>query len=239
MQWRTNVTVVGIAVWVCLHASACSSGDDSASGSSASHITCQARRSDPILAVHPANIGCRSDRFDTQLGVDLVLGGFLGERPVFFAPSDAGSGAAKWGVHGAHVHEHRGDKAISTSDGQANTRAILMAVAAGVGQDKDPPNAARVCAEFGDGRWYLPARAELALLWTNSTERGGAIDLEAIGIDTSGRWYWSSTEMYRYMAVVQSFRVGRQDAAYKRKTHRVRCARTDVAASGPPTHQPH
>ena len=227
MRRRAGVLVLG---WLLgLLVGACSGGDGRTMGARTSTNPAgpcaHPGAHDSTLAAHPANIGCRSDRFDTQLGIDLVLGGFIGERPVFFAPSDAGSGAAKWGVHGAHVHENRGDKAISTSDGQANTRAILMAVAAGVGQDNGPPNAARLCAKFGDGRWYLPARAELALLWANSTKQGGAVDLEAIGIDTSGRWYWSSTEMYRYMAVVQSFRLGRQDAAYKRKPQRVRCAR--------------
>jgi hypothetical protein len=179
------------------------------------------------LGVVEANIGCRSERFSTQPGVDVVLGGFLAGRPVFFAPADAAPGGAKWGLRGAHVHEHAGADAISRIDGRANTRAIVAAVRADFGMDNEMPNAARLCAELGDGRWHLPAQAELAVLWESSTEQGGPINLASIGIDTSGQWYWTSTERYRYMAVVQSFRTGRQDAAYKRIAQRVRCVRSD------------
>lgn len=71
----------------------------------------------------------------------------------------------------------------SATDGLANTAAI---VAAGAGLH---PVGLACNAKSPPGTWYLPARNELQLVWTNRV----AIDLAARGFNT-GTLYWSSTD---------------------------------------------
>ncbi len=73
--------------------------------------------------------------------------------------------------------------ATSGADGKANTDKLMAMIAIG----EDHP-AARLCRALGP-QWYLPAKDELALLYSNRASFGG---LAAIGMTESG--YHSSNE---------------------------------------------
>ncbi len=75
----------------------------------------------------------------------------------------------------------------------------------------------------GKSDWYLPARAELNLLWLNRA----AINANAAGNFYTG-WYWSSTEDSATDAWTQRFGSGRQDFGSKINGYDVRCVRRDI-----------
>lgn len=74
----------------------------------------------------------------------------------------------------------------------------------------------------GKNDWYLPARAELNLLWLNQA----AIDANAAGNFTTSN-YWSSTENDTGDAWFQDFEDGDQGYDYKTDNGDVRCVRRD------------
>jgi hypothetical protein len=76
----------------------------------------------------------------------------------------------------------------------------------------------------GKSDWYLPARAELNLLWLNRA----AIDAGAAGNFTTSN-YWSSTEYGTSDAWYQNFGSGGQDGINKTNNYDVRCVRAEVA----------
>jgi hypothetical protein len=107
----------------------------------------------------------------------LVYIGESGGNRIYAASTDNGS--IKWKI------ENTTTPGTDTSDGLSNTD-ILVA-------DAVEHPAANSCRSLGT-KWYLPAKDELNLFWTNSTSQGGDLDLASIGIDTSGIFYWSSSE---------------------------------------------
>lgn len=74
----------------------------------------------------------------------------------------------------------------------------------------------------GKNDWYLPASAELNLLWLNQA----AIDANAAGNFTTSN-YWSSTEVDTTDAWLQYFNGGGQGTNTKTATLDVRCVRRD------------
>lgn len=97
---------------------------------------------------------------------------------LYATPADSTSDI-NWGANGAYV-----TAALSDTDGEANTNALDGAVDAG-----SPYPAAQLCADLtanGSSDWYLPARDELTVLYTNQVAIGG--------FDAGGEMYWSSTE---------------------------------------------
>lgn len=74
----------------------------------------------------------------------------------------------------------------------------------------------------GKNDWYLPARAELNLLWLNQA----AIDANAAGNFTTSN-YWSSTEYNTNYAWYQLFGGGNQNGINKTFAYAVRCVRRD------------
>jgi hypothetical protein len=74
----------------------------------------------------------------------------------------------------------------------------------------------------GKSDWYLPARAELNLLWLNRA----AIDANAAGNFTTG-YYWSATEYGTSNAWFQHFNYGSQNYTSKTANADVRCVRRD------------
>jgi hypothetical protein len=74
----------------------------------------------------------------------------------------------------------------------------------------------------GKSDWYLPARAELNLLWLNRA----AIDANAAGNFTTFP-YWASTEYDNSNAWYQFFSNGDQNDTTKTNTTDVRCVRRD------------
>lgn len=74
----------------------------------------------------------------------------------------------------------------------------------------------------GKSDWYLPARAELNLLWLNQA----AIDANAAGNFTTS-YYWSSTEPSTNYGWYQDFAFGSQYYNSKALNYGVRCVRRD------------
>lgn len=130
-----------------------------------------------------------------------------GWRYLEAAPEDQGTSA--WGCADAQVPGAHGD-AIGT--GRANTAAILAACSG--------KSAARLAADYDGGGmhdWFLPAKAELSLMYTN-LHRAGLGDFRR-------DYYWSSTEDDLKWAWNQSFKAGDQFCPDKKLKRRVRAVR--------------
>lgn len=141
--------------------------------------------------------------------------GDMGGYDIHVAPAD--ESGTTWGGYGT---DENGDNSSVppelTDDGLSNTNWLV----------EDSANshpAAAACYNKAGADWYLPAKDELNLLWLNRA----AIDLAAIGIDTSGTYYWSSTESTNDLAGKQRFSDGYQGYGNKPSTLAVRCARRD------------
>ncbi|MBS1983237.1 MAG: DUF1566 domain-containing protein [Bdellovibrionales bacterium] len=105
----------------------------------------------------------------------------------------------------------------STTAGETNTGTL---VALGTTPSPAPYNAARACGVDSSGAhgrtdWYLPAKDELNVLYTNMASIGGF----------SATLYWSSTEFNNNFAWRQNFSSGSQNASSKDSGYRVRCVR--------------
>ena len=123
--------------------------------------------------------------------------------------------------------------ATSIADGRANVQALRA-----YGGDNatsgnlDGFGAAKYCdglnaiEAHGYDDWYLPAggpngsSSEINLIWL-MVQAEGAVG----GLNTSGGWYWSSSEDYSYYARIQRFSDGFQLANFKTSTGLVRCVR--------------
>jgi hypothetical protein len=115
----------------------------------------------------------------------------------------------------------------STTTGSANTVGLVALVDAG-----SPYNAANYCknlSAYGHADWYLPAKAELNVMYGNrvaianfDTTDGSTL----IGGAYPGL-YWTSTEYSNYYAWYQRFSDGFQDFNFGTKSHlfSVRCVR--------------
>ncbi|MCB9996124.1 MAG: DUF1566 domain-containing protein [Rhodospirillales bacterium] len=107
-----------------------------------------------------------------------------------------------------------------TTDGQGNTAALVAADSDSVVGGQQPHQAAQYCNDLvanGYSDWYLPAKNELNTLYVNETAIGG--------FETSGSYYWSSTEFNLDNAWRQRFSDGYQGTHGKNGTLAVRCAR--------------
>ncbi len=112
-----------------------------------------------------------------------------------------------------------GQGAINTDAnyGSSNTAAIVAITATSEGGYHA---AARYCNKLSYGGytdWYLPNRYELNLFYTNKAS--------ILGLDTSGNWYWSSSEYNSDIAWNQMLSNGYQNYASKYTAYRVRCVR--------------
>jgi hypothetical protein len=142
-----------------------------------------------------------------------VYAGNLSGTDLFVPPVDQSAdiawnnGTGNWTVTGA----------TSTTDGVSNTVTLDGLADAG-----SPYQAAKLCADLnahGHTDWYLPARNELNVLYTNLAAIGG-FDTR---VGTSS--YWSSTDATNATAWIQIFFNGFQLSNNKNNTHAVRCAR--------------
>lgn len=144
----------------------------------------------------------------------LVYIGESGGNRIYAASTD--NGGMAWGPTDTTTG------ATSTSDGLANTDDLIAYDIA----NSTNHAAAQSCRSLGT-KWYLPAKDELNLFWTNSTSQGGALDLASIGINTGGTYYWSSSENTNNHAWEQRFFDGDQYLYGKLGPRRVRCVRRD------------
>lgn len=102
----------------------------------------------------------------------------------------------------------------NTSNGFTNTNTLL-----GLSNGHTPYAAAALCRGLG-GEWYLPAKDELALFYTNRT----AIGNFSTG-GTLGDGYLSSTEMDGTRISLHIFNGNTVFGSFKQSPARVRCAR--------------
>lgn len=141
---------------------------------------------------------------------NIVYAGVSGGNRLYTTAADQGqfswnNGTSNWTVTGA----------TSTSDGLANTNTLVALADAGA-----PYNAANACRALG-AEWYLPAQAELNVLYTNRAAIGG---FNLSGSFPAG-WYWSSSEHSDAGARNQSFSDGSQTGNTKYYDFSVRCVR--------------
>jgi DUF1680 family protein len=133
------------------------------------------------------------------------------------APVDQSAGA-KWGCFRRAIAGARGT-AVGT--GQQNTRDILAACA-------EPGTAADLCANYhvnGIGRWFLPSREELALMYRNLKAVGAGDFCDGGAADNFS--YWTSTQQTADMAAHIDFADnGRQHFDDKDFPRRVRAIRS-------------
>lgn len=104
--------------------------------------------------------------------------------------------------------------ACSEYDGAANTAALLAS-------EHDHPAAQWAAGLELDGHkdFYLPARRELRLCWTNVPEL------------FASAWHWSSTQFSPDVAWIQAFGVGSQGGAHKDYELRARAVRRVLTTS--------
>ncbi|MFH1159200.1 MAG: hypothetical protein V1721_10040 [Pseudomonadota bacterium] len=120
-------------------------------------------------------------------------------------------GSANWLVTGF----------TNATTGEANTTGL---VALGIAPSPAPYKAARACAaqiSGGHSDWYLPAKNELNVLWTNRVAIGG---FNLTGSYPAG-YYWSSSEGLSLSSWLQWFSVGSQFNDIKVYALSVRCVR--------------
>ena len=105
-------------------------------------------------------------------------------------------------------------------DGQANTPVIVATDADSGAAGFQPHQAASYCDTLnlhGQTDWYLPALPEVNEMFGSRVAIGN--------FDTSGTYYWSSSENYVHYAWRQRFSDGYQNTHYKNHANAVRCVR--------------
>ena len=125
---------------------------------------------------------------------------------------------------------------VNAIDGPGNT-ALLVADATGVHA------AAETCDALSGGGWYLPAISEVDVMYANligtddpehplptvndasDIDNSGTIGPLRSSFNTTGTYYWSSSEGNNTSAWVQRFSDGNQYVHYKYLSRPVRCAR--------------
>lgn len=148
----------------------------------------------------------------------IVYIGESGGNRIYAASID--NGFLRWGPTG-HI------TGTGTSDGLTNTDDLIAYdIANGTNHE-----AAQSCRSLGP-KWYLPAKDELNLLWTNSTTHPttpGPLDLTSIGIEIGDdKYYGSSSDQFSSYAYDQRFTDGDQiDSVSKFANRLVRCFRRD------------
>jgi hypothetical protein len=101
-------------------------------------------------------------------------------------------------------------------EGKYNTKMINL-------QQGGTTSAAAICANYGDGKWYLPSIEELNLMFENIGQ-GNALGLGNIG-GFVNYFYWSSTEIVVNLAWRQFFYNGFQASVNKYNAYFVRAVR--------------
>lgn len=135
--------------------------------------------------------------------------GEIGGRRVYAAPTDE-TNTMRW-----KTINNATPGTSDMQDGHNNTYPAL---------DNATHPAGHACTTKAPaGTWYLPARSELELFWTNRND----INLTGIGINI-GPYYWSSTEETNTSIYQRRFSDGSEynhGGSGKDGIHRVRCVR--------------
>ena len=171
-------------------------------------------------------LACASSAVGTVCSDGTIYAGLSpdGLVPMYAMPCDVGmSGTYNsctgtrstflWGTYGVYTDR------ISPNTGKANTLGLIAHYSAYNDGYVIGVPAASACASQtygGHSDWYLPAESELDVLYVSHTAIGG--------FDTSGSWYWSSTEA-SFNAWVERFSDGNQYSFFKYFAFQVRCVR--------------
>src|SRR6056297_1564336 len=146
----------------------------------------------------------RSTQFIGHEGQDIIkVNDSLG-----VAPSDQSPGV-EWGCYETEL----GSGCRSDTDGAANTLDILS-------HCTERPIAASVCADYGDGKWYLPAINQLETLYKHRNSINSVADSP---FDLAV--YWSSTEGNITFVYNVNFCNGNINVNNKEYCRYVRCIR--------------
>lgn len=149
---------------------------------------------------------------DTYQGGIIFYLDATGCHGLIAAPGDQSTSAAWW--NGSYVDTYAYGSGLF--EGKYNTKMINY-------QQGGTTSAAAICANYGDGKWYLPSIEELNLMYENIGQ-GNALGLGNIGSFPSS-YYWSSTEFVNYFAWCQFFGNGSQGNFDKDLTFLVRAVR--------------
>lgn len=164
-----------------------------------------------IVAGHPA---VAASGLPTTIGEEFGGGYYIGDVVVaastyaIIMAGAEGEAMAQWSASSNSVAG-----ATSATDGQANTAAMEAIGIAGY-------PAAQHCVNYVTGEhadWYMPAKDELALAWTNRAVLG-AMAMQA-------DWYFSSMQSSSSNAWAQLFSGGTATTVGKLDTYRVRPVR--------------
>jgi len=146
-----------------------------------------------------------------------------GNVKMFTTPSDGGN--YQWGTHGTDTTMDSCDVPTfsvgSCRTGASNTTLLVTNY---LGSEAGT-QAAEYCdglSAHGRSDWYLPAIAELGVLYTSRVAIGG---FNTTGGAWPAGWYWASTEDYNNGALSQNFANGTQTDNFKYEEFAVRCVR--------------
>ena len=135
---------------------------------------------------------------DTYQGGIIFYLDASGCHGLIAAPGDQSTSAAWW--NGSYMDTRAYGSGLF--EGKYNTKMINL-------QQGGTTSAAAICANYGDGKWYLPSIEELNLMYINIGQ-GNALGLGNIGGFVNA-YYWSSTESDVSFAWEQNFGNGGQD----------------------------
>jgi hypothetical protein len=141
-----------------------------------------------------------------------------GNVKMYTTPADAG--AYRWNNGTANFVETAMVNCTDTAQSSCNTGKGNTTLLAGLTDAASPYAAAAYCdglIAHGHSDWYLPAQNELNVMYVNRAAIGG--------FNTSGSWYWSSSEYNFNVARIQRFSDGGQANDAKTTSRLVRCVR--------------
>ena len=139
-----------------------------------------------------------------------------GSVSMFTTPADGGSFFWNNGNNAGYV-----SVTGNNNPGEANTLQAVNTDSDSSVNGKQTHQAAQYCYDLiksGRDDWYLPARNELNILYTNHIAIGG-FDTSPAGI------YWSSSENNNQRGRMHDFNTGVMSFTLKEEPHRVRCTR--------------
>jgi hypothetical protein len=149
---------------------------------------------------------------DTYQGGIIFYLDASGCHGLIAAPGDQSTAAAWW--NGSYMDTRAYGSGLF--EGKYNTKMINW-------QQGGTTSAAAICANYGDGKWYLPSIEELNLMYENIGQ-GNALGLGNIGGFVNAS-YWSSTEYDPNDAWRQYFLFGNQFSNNKSNATYVRAVR--------------
>jgi hypothetical protein len=149
---------------------------------------------------------------DTYQGGIIFYLDASGCHGLIAAPGDQSTSAAWW--NGSYMDTRAYGSGLF--EGKYNTEMINL-------QQGGTTSAAAICANYGDGKWYLPSIEELNLMYINIGQ-GNALGLGNIG-GFDNAYYWCSTEYTNGYAWLQNLGSGLQTNVGKFNTTFVRAVR--------------